>query len=159
MAKDILVAGLGNSLMSDEGVGAAVLAQLRAHGERFPQADFVDLGTSAMRALHAMAGRRKAVFVDCALMDEEPGTIRRFTPEQVRSQKALSGLSLHEGDLLNVIELSRALGECPEEIVIFGIQPQSIEPGEALSPALAARLEEYADLIAVELSGQQSGAR
>ena len=115
------------------------------------QADFVDLGTSAMRALHAMAGRRKAVFVDCALMGEAPGTIRRFTPEQVRSQKALSGLTLHEGDLLKVIELSRTLGECPEEVVIFGIQPECIEPGEALSPILAARLGEYTDAVACEL--------
>lgn len=151
MAKDILVAGLGNSLMSDEGVGVAVLGRLSAEAVRFPRAELVELGASAMRALHAMAGRRKAVFVDCALMGEQPGTIRRFTPEQVRSHKVPSGLSLHEGDLLKVIELSRALGECPEEIVIFGIEPQRVEPGETLSPALAARLAEYADAVAAEL--------
>jgi len=98
-----------------------------------------------------MAGRRKAVFIDCAFMDEAPGTIRRFTPDQVSSQKALAGLSLHEGDLLKIIELSRSLGECPPEVVIFGIQPQSIEPGEALSPALSTRLDEYADAVAAEL--------
>ena len=142
---------MGNTLMSDEGIGVAVLRRLRAQAGRFPRAELVDLGTSAMRALHAMADRRKAVFVDCALMDEQPGTIRRFSPDDVRSQKALSGLSLHEGDLLKVIELSRSLGECPEEVVIFGIQPQSIEPGEALSPALEARLNEYADALAAEL--------
>jgi hydrogenase maturation protease len=132
VAKDILVAALGNTLMSDEGVAVAVLGRLSAEAARFPRAELMELGASAMRALHAMAGRRKAVFVDCALMGEQPGTIRRFTPEQVQSRKALSGLSLHEGDLLKVIELSRALGECPEEVVIFGIEPQSVEPGEAL---------------------------
>ncbi len=150
--KETLVAGLGNSLMSDEGIGVAVLARLAERADRYPRAEFVDLGSSAMRALHAMAGRRKAVFIDCAFMDEEPGTLRRFTPEQVGSRKALAGLSLHEGDLLKIIELSRSLGECPPEVVIFGIQPQSIEPGQALSPALSARLEEYADAVAAELT-------
>ena len=149
--RDILVAGLGNALMSDEGVGAVVLERLSSDGARFPRVEFADLGASAMRALHAMAGRRKAVFVDCALMGEEPGAIRRFTPEQVRSQKALAGLSLHEGDLLKVIELSRALGECPQEVVIFGIQPQQIAPGQGLSPALKARLGQYVDAVAAEL--------
>jgi len=149
--KGILVAALGNSLMSDEGIGVAVLARLRDRAERYPHAEFIDLGSSAMRALHVMAGRRKAVFIDCALMDDEAGTIRRFTPGQVRSRKDMAGFSLHEGDLLKVIELSRALGECPEEVVIFGIQPEKIEPGESLSPVLSMRLDEYANAVAAEL--------
>jgi hydrogenase maturation protease len=149
--EEILVAALGNVLMSDEGVGAAVLARLRERAAYCPRAELLDLGSSPMRALHAMACRRKVIFLDCALMDEQPGTVRRFTPDEVRSRKALGGLSLHEGDLLNVIELSRSLGECPEEVIIFGIQPQRIEPGEALSPALSARLDEYTDLVEAEL--------
>ncbi len=149
--KKTLVAGLGNALMSDEGVGVAVLARLRDRADSFPRAEFVDLGSSAMRALHAMAGRRKAVFVDCCFMDEPAGTLRRFTPDEVSSQKVLAGMSLHEGDLLRIIALSRSLGECPPEVVIFGIQPQTIEPGESLTPALAERLDEYADAVAAEL--------
>jgi hydrogenase maturation protease len=147
--KEILVAGLGNALMSDEGVGVAVLTRLRDRGE--DRADLVDLGSAPMRALHTMAGRRKAVFIDCCFMDERPGTIRRFTPDEVSTQKALAGLSLHEGDLLRVIALSRSLGECSAQVVIFGIQPQSIEPGDLLSPLLSAKLDEYADAVAAEL--------
>ncbi|MFH0952798.1 MAG: hydrogenase maturation protease [Verrucomicrobiota bacterium] len=146
----IVIIGLGNLLKSDEGVGIHVLRALAAGPLDLPGADLVDAGASGMSALHAMANRRKAIFVDCAFMGEEPGAVRRFTPSEVASRKELTGFSLHEGDLLEVIALSRRLGECPEQIVIFGIQPQHVGPGEKLSPALEQRLEKYAEMIRSE---------
>ena len=59
--------------------------------------------------------------------------------------------SLHEGALLDLIALSRRVGECPERIIIFGIQPGTLAPGETLSPVLQARLPEYLALITKEL--------
>jgi hydrogenase maturation protease len=103
-----------------------------------------------MAALHAMAHRRRAIFVDCAFMGAEPGAVRRFTPSQVSSRKELAGFSLHEGDLLDAIELSRQLGECPEQVVIFGIQPERVAPGETLSAVLRDRLAEYVKLVQAE---------
>ncbi len=52
-------------------------------------------------------------------MGLSPGLIHRFTPEQVSSKKLRMRYSLHEGDLLNTIDLSRRLGECPDDITIF----------------------------------------
>ncbi|MBI3986469.1 MAG: hydrogenase maturation protease, partial [Lentisphaerae bacterium] len=121
--KKIVVIGLGNTLMSDEGVGIHLLHRLKARASGFPGVDFVDLGASGLRLVHALAGRKRAILLDCARMGETPGTIRRFTPEEVRTGKKLPGFSLHEGDVLQAIALSRTLGECPESIVVFGIQP------------------------------------
>ncbi len=150
---DILVAGLGNPLMGDEGVGVRVMQRLMdGPTGRFADVQFVDLGTSMMSAVHAMAGRRKVIFIDCALMGEEPGVLRRFTPEDVRSVKVLPRFSLHEGDLLQAIELSRAMGECPDQVVIFGIEPSHVGPGEGLSPALAARVPYYVQAVLAELA-------
>jgi len=112
----------------------------------------LDLGTSRMRALHELEGRDMVVFVDCALMGTEPGTIRRFTPEDVETKKIQPRLSLHEGDLLNTIALAERLGTAPERIVIFGIEPKTIDPGETLSPALAARLDQYVAAIRDEVA-------
>jgi len=147
----VLVAGLGNPLMADEGVGVHIVRELEHRTERFPHVEFLDLGTGGLSVLHAMAGRPKVVFIDCTFMDEPPGTIRRFTPEDAVSAKAALTTTAHASDLLQTIELSRALGECPDEIVIFGIQPEHIEPKPDLSPALAERLSEYADAVAQEL--------
>ena len=148
---DIVVIGLGNPLLSDEGVGVHLVRNLSTLGQCGPGVDFFDLGTAGARILHAIAGRKKAVFIDCAFMDKEPGTIRRFTPDDVRSGKILPRMSLHEGDLMQFIELSRRLGECPDEVVIFGIQPEDLSMGEALSAALADRMDEYVEMIAAEL--------
>ena len=149
--KPTAIIGMGNPLMSDEGIGIHVIAWLQ-QTILADRTDILDLGTSGMRALHELEGRDMVVFVDCALMGTEPGTIRRFTPEDVETRKIQPRLSLHEGDLLNTIALARRLGTAPERIVIFGIEPKTIDPGETLSPALAARLDQYVATIRDEVA-------
>jgi len=148
---DCVVIGLGNTLVSDEGIGCFLVEALSQRADEFPGVDFEELGAAGMRVLHAIAGQRKAVIVDCAIMGTEPGTIRRFTPDDVRTIKSMPGFSLHEGDILRVIDLSRVLGEAPEEIVIFGIEPALLEDCEGLSPLLTDRFEAYIAEIAMEL--------
>jgi hydrogenase maturation protease len=151
MKRSTIVLGLGNPLMADEGIGICLIERLaEAAGDR-PDVDFVDAGTGGLAVLHQIEGRRKAIFIDCAYMDEGPGTIRRFRPEEVRSTKVLAHQSLHEADLLRIIDMARQLGQAPEEIVIFGIQPERIEPGIGLSPALSDRIDEYLAVLLREL--------
>lgn len=152
--KEIIVGGIGNPLMSDEGVGIHVIHQLTAETEYSNIVDFVDLGSSAMNVIHGIAGRKKAILIDCARMGEPIGTIKRFSPEEVISSKDLNHLSLHEGDLLDALALSQKLGECPEDVVIFGIQPDIITFGEELSPSLRERLPEYTRTVIQELNGE-----
>ncbi|UCG47765.1 MAG: HyaD/HybD family hydrogenase maturation endopeptidase [Phycisphaerales bacterium] len=153
MKRETVVLGLGNPLMSDEGVGVRVLERLSALAERYPLVEFVDAGTGGMSLLHLLEGRGKAVIIDCARMGIEPGRIRRFTAEQARSVKRQAHMSLHEADILNIIDLSRELDQCPDEIVIFGIQPKSIRPGQELSRELADRMDDYIDSVCEELDG------
>ena len=58
---------------------------------------------------------------------------------------------MNVGELLNTIELSRRIGECPAEVVIFGIEPARVEMGESLSPALASRLGEYVEAVKADI--------
>jgi hydrogenase maturation protease len=139
--------------MSDEGIGVRVVQRLAGEARRFPGAEFVDAGAAGMKLLHIMSGREKVVVVDCAFMGEEAGTIRRFVPNEVRSGKTLAGFSLHEGDVLSIIHLARRLDEHPPDVVIFGIEPRDVSPGERLSPGLEERLDSYVARIGDELSG------
>jgi hydrogenase maturation protease len=84
-------------------------------------------------------------------MGVEPGRISKFSPEQVHSVKQLSHQSLHEGDLLRILDLARRLGQMPDEVVIFGIQPESTALGDRLSATLSRRTEDYLSLICEEL--------
>lgn len=146
-----IVIGIGNVLLRDEGVGVHVVRWLsELHGD-MNGVEFLDAGAVGMKLVHILQGRRRAVLVDCALMGESPGTLRRFLPEEVHSIKALPGLSLHEGDLLAVIRLCEELGCCPEEIVMLGIEPGVVEPGEGLSPCLAERMDDYLAAVLIEI--------
>jgi hydrogenase maturation protease len=150
--KDIVVIGLGNILLSDEGIGAYIVRQLSNQQDKFLNVDFIDAGAAGMNLLHLIAKRKKAVIIDCAKMGEQPGTIRRFTADEVVSIKRLSHFSLHEIDVLQVINLSKQLGECPAEVVFFGIEPASLESGQKLSKILSAKIDAYTAEICEELA-------
>jgi hydrogenase maturation protease len=151
MEKPVVVLGLGNPLMADEGIGVYLVERLLESAAEYPAVEFVDAGTGGLSILYQIEGHRKAVMIDCAFMDEPPGAVRRFTPEEVESRKVLAHQSLHEADLMRIIALARQLGQAPDEIVIFGIQPERVEPGLDLSPALAERIDEYISMILHEL--------
>ena len=153
LQKSTVVLGLGNPLMGDEGIGVYLVEQLARSAAEYPSVDFLDAGTGGLSVLHYIEGRRKAIIIDCAFMNEEPGVIRRFTPYQVRSRKVLAHQSLHEADLMQILAMARQLGQGPERVILFGIQPERVELGQGLSPALTDRIDEYVSRILSELAG------
>jgi len=151
MKNPVVVLGLGNPLMADEGIGVHLIERLTELAAQYPTVDFVDAGTASLSVLHLIEGRRKAIFVDCAFMDEEPGVIRRFTPGDVRSTKVLARQSLHETDLLRILCLAKQLDQAPEQVVIFGIQPGLVTHSGHLSAALSGKIDAYLSEIISEL--------
>jgi hydrogenase maturation protease len=149
--KSIVVIGLGNILFSDEGIGVHLVRKLSENQNKFPSVEFIDAGTGGMNVLHLIANRKKAVIIDCVKMGKKPGTIKRFEPADVQTTKKMTHFSLHEADILRIIELSRQLGECPNQIVIFGIEPESLELGQKLSKTLSGRIDAYLADICKEL--------
>lgn len=152
MDKETIVLGLGNPLMGDEGIGTHLIEELQKQAENYPDIEFMDGGTGGMQLLHYIAGKKKAVILDCAIMGLAPGTIKRFTPDQVKTVKKLAHLSLHEVDIIRVIELSKQLGECPDEVVFFGIEPEAIIQEMHLTETLAAKIPDYINEILKELT-------
>ncbi len=150
--KPVVALGLGNPLMADEGIGVRLVVQLSRSAAEHPDVEFIDAGTGGLAVLHHIEGRRKAIFIDCAYMGEEPGAIRRFTPQEVCSSKVLAHQSLHEADLLRILDMSRQLGQAPDQVVIFGIQPRRIEPSLDLSSVLENRIDEYLAMLLQELN-------
>jgi hydrogenase maturation protease len=149
--KDVVVISLGNVLLSDEGIGVHLVKRLSNQQHKFPLVDFIDAGSGGMNLLHLIANQKKAIIIDCAKMGTKPGTMKRFTADEVQSVKQLSNYSLHEADILQVINLSRQLGECPEEVVFFGIEPESLEPSQHLSKTLFDKINSYIEVVCKEL--------
>ncbi len=149
----ILLAGLGNPLMRDEGIGIRVIDAIQRRGGLGERVEVCDLGTAGFDLVHQLAARERAVLVDCAAMGEPPGTCRRFRPSDVRSRKTEWRLSLHEGDVLHWIEFTEQVGEAPADIWLIGIQPEVVDYGEGLSPALASRIDEYVEIAVAAATG------
>jgi len=147
MQKDTVVIGLGNPLMADEGVGIEVLSRLAGRHDEFPDVEFVDGGTGGLSLVHKLSGRKRAFIIDCCLMGLPAGSIRVFTPDDVVSTKKLAHFSLHEADILHVINVARQLDDCPDLITICGIEPATIEQRESLSTVLVERLDVYTEQV------------
>ena len=146
------VLGLGNPIMTDEGIGPVLVGRFSHISEQYPGVAFKDVGTGGFSLLYELEDLDKVVFIDCALMAREPGTIKRFTPNDVETIKRLAHFSLHEGDLLSLLDQAKQLDQCPDEVVIFGIQPETVDYGLALTACLADRLDEYITVISDELT-------
>jgi hydrogenase maturation protease len=146
-----VVLGLGNPLMRDEGIGTVLIEKLSALADEFGGIDFIDAGTGGMSILYLIEGREKVIIIDCAYMNSSPGTIKKFRPDQVRSVKKLAHQSLHEVDILKVIELAKQLDNCPPDIIFFGIEPEKIEQGQGLTDTLTEKMQSYMDTILAEL--------
>jgi hydrogenase maturation protease len=149
--KDTVVIGLGNLLLSDEGIGIHLIRKLSEHQDKFPSVEFIDAGTGGMNVLHLIANRKKVVIIDCVKMGKKPGTIKRFEPADVQTVKKMMHFSLHEADILRIINLSTQLGECPNQIIILGIEPESLELGQKLSKTLSDKIDAYSIDICKEL--------
>jgi len=146
MTKRTAVIGIGNTLMGDDGAGVAVLELLKD----IEDAEMIELGTGGINLLHILAKLDAAVIVDAGDFGGQPGEIRSFKPEDVRSIKSI-GYSLHDWDLFTTIKMAGKIGECPDEIVIIAIQPEDITFKMELSETVQNKLPELASAIIEEL--------
>ena len=137
--------GIGNTLMGDDGIGPRLIEEL--HKKRIVGADLIDLGTGGIQLVHELARYNSVIIIDAADMGLDPGEYRIFSPEDAISVKFGRGYSLHDWDLMRSIEISKELGEAPERITIFAIQPRSIKMGGGISPELKMRSDEYIDRL------------
>jgi hydrogenase maturation protease len=150
-AKRIVVLGVGNPLMADEGIGPFLCSEMEKQAQKYPDADFIDIGTAGFPILHKLAGRKKAVIIDCAKMGTVAGTIKKFDMHDVDSVKKLSHFSLHEADILQILKMAQQIGQLPDKVTIFGIEPELIEPSRQLSNLLKGKIQEYITLISEEI--------
>jgi hydrogenase maturation protease len=150
----ILVLGLGNMLLSDDGVGPALLQQFADTRARWDgQVEFLDGGTQGLALLGLLSGRRALIIIDALRTGAPPGTIHRLTlPElhEVSPRRASSGHESNAGELLAAAQL---LDELPDRLFVVGVEPEQIATGIGLSPSVLEALPAASDQIA-SLLGQ-----
>jgi hydrogenase maturation protease len=151
MSRRILVAGVGNVFLGDDGFGVEVVRRLAGRG--LPEGvEVVDFGIRGMDLAYALQGDYEAVvFVDATPRGERPGTVYLIEPE-IEEGEAM--LDTHGMDPVKVIKLSRALGARPTRTLVVGCEPQVVVSGEdyddmimELSEPVRAAVEEAVKLV------------
>jgi hydrogenase maturation protease len=147
-----IVLGLGNTILSDDGVGIYVARALRQ--ELAGRADVLEAELAGLDLVEMLAGYEKAVIIDAIELDgEEPGTVFRLAPDDLRITPRLA--SFHDIDIVTALELGRRLGvEMPSEVIIYAIQVEdALTLGEGCLPAVEAVIPSITAEIAAELVG------
>ncbi|MEL1136393.1 HyaD/HybD family hydrogenase maturation endopeptidase [Desulfitobacterium sp. THU1] len=145
----IMVMGVGNVLLSDEGLGVQFLNVLAQE----PLPDFVELlegGTAGLELVHLIKEVDYLIIVDAINAKDEPGAIFRFEPEDIRVMPSQYEVSFHQVGILEVLAMANILGTAPKTL-IFGVQPKSLEMGLELTPEIRDVLPRVKDLVLQEI--------
>ncbi|MGA3175860.1 MAG: hydrogenase maturation protease [Candidatus Acidiferrum sp.] len=139
----ILVLGLGNTLLSDDGVGPALLDYLSSSAQRWEgQVEFVDGGTQGLALLGRLSGRRALIIVDAVKTGAPPGTIHRMTLGGLRNANPGRAGSAHEGNAGELLAAAQLLDELPNRLFVVGVEPEKIATGHGLSAPVKRALPE-----------------
>lgn len=152
----ILVLGLGNLLLSDDGIGPAVLQQLANSSFMWPkEVEFVDGGTQGLALLAQLEGRRSVIIVDALQTGAPPGTVHRLTLNQLRAISPGRANCGHEGNAGELLAAAQLLGELPDRLFIVGVEPQHVSTGFGLSDMVKQAIPNVLDQVSSLLSQLQ----
>lgn len=153
----MLVLGVGNILLRDEGIGVFIVRELEKR-DLPPEVELFDGGTAGMELLNVVADRKKVIVVDAVKGGDEPGTLYRFTPGDVTEERQLNA-SVHQVGLLEIIEMTDYLNCKPGKVVIIGVEPGRMEWGMELSPEIAGVVPRVIKLVMEEISKNEDSDR
>lgn len=152
--KQITVLGIGNILLRDEGFGVRAVEELLDR-YRFPAAvQVLDGGTLGMDLLRFLTGTKRLVVVDAIAGGGPPGTFYRFAGDEVKAYFR-EKVSLHELGIKDVLAVLEATDRAVEEVIVLGVQPQSLDVGLELTPVVAAALPDTVAAVVAELARWQ----
>lgn len=147
-ADSVLVLGIGNLLMGDEGAGVHAIRRLEGLG--VPEGvHLLDGGTGGFHLLEAMQSASRIVLIDATMDGAPPGTIRRLAPRF--SSDYPRTLTAHDIGLKDMLDAFHLLGSAPD-VVLFAISVEAAELGTELSPAIAAAMDEVGRLVTKEIA-------
>lgn len=148
--KRILVLGVGNVLLQDEGVGVRVVENLQSRYHFSGNVELMDGGTLGLRLLDPIAEADYLIVVDAVQNGQSPGTLYRLPADELAKRVTFKN-SLHQLNLVETLAYAEILGDRPEAVIV-GIEPQDISPwGMELTPIVQSRFAELCSRVLAEI--------
>jgi len=148
--RSILVLGVGNILMSDEGSGVYAVRTLEATYSFSSNVSFLDGGTLGMRLLHPISLAYSLIVADTAILGKAPGTISRLTMDDIRMRTVLKN-SMHQISFSETLTMAEMMGILPATTIIT-IEPVDIETMSVeLTPVITGKMNSFCEILLSEI--------
>ena len=142
--------GVGNVLMTDEGIGVHVANKLMECSLP-PQVEVLDGGTMGFDLIHHMEGRQHLILIDAVQTDEPGGTIFKFSPREISEYVRQAKLSFHQLGFMDMLKVAGFIDMQLPEILVFGVQPFDIGMGTTLSSKMEAKVSKIIEMVLEEV--------
>lgn len=146
----VLVLGLGNVLLGDDGLGAAAVARLERDYRAPPRVRLEDGGTLGLSLLGLLADSEHVILVDAIAADSPPGTLIRLDGADV-SDAVRDRLSPHQVGVADLLDAARLIDRYPATVTLLGLVPDSIDLAVDRSSIIDDRLDELIGAIVQEV--------
>ena len=145
----ILIAGIGNRLMGDDGFGPRVVDLLLSRD--LPDGvEARDFGTAGITIATELSNYDIAIFLDSAEFEGEPGTLERSRLEveaEIDDSVELARFTLHEVGLEGLLKFSKSIGTLPEKVYLISCKPKILVPSLELSHEVEIAVKEAASMV------------
>ncbi len=153
--ENVIVLGVGNILLGDEGVGVRVVEEL-GKLEMPENVELVDGATLGLDLLPVIDRADRLIIIDVVKAGSEPGTIFKFTPQDLEVPSEPGRMSLHQVSLLEVLAMAEMLSGRTPQTIIFGVEPKEIDWGREISPEIANKIPALIELVIAEIARSQA---
>jgi hydrogenase maturation protease len=139
--KKVLIGGIGNVLLGDDGVGPYLARLLDACFEFEDEVEVIDLGTPALDLIDQISGKDVVILIDSVDTGEVPGTVILYRKEEIMRQRPAVRMDPHSPALVDALLSAELFGVASANILLFGIAAETFEPSCCLSKAVNASLD------------------
>jgi hydrogenase maturation protease len=146
ITKNITILGIGNTLFSDEGVGIHLLPILEAALKNYENIEIIEGLTDGMKLLGPVEDAENLIIIDAINAGKPGGSIIKLEGDEIPAYFGIK-MSIHQLGFQEVLLAAKMRERYPKQIVMFGMQPTSLELGIGLTETNQARLEELAQRV------------
>jgi hydrogenase maturation protease len=140
--KKILIGGIGNVLLGDDGVGPYAAALLVAHYEFAEGVEVIDLGTPALDLIDQISGKDAVILMDSVEAEAAPGTVLRYRKAEIMLHSPGVRMDTHSPALVDALFAASLFAIAPTDVLLVGVQAESYDAGCKLSEPVKASLNE-----------------
>jgi len=145
-----LVLGAGNVLLRDEGVGIRAIEELQRRYDFPDEVHLLDGGTSGIELLRFFDGVDHLIIIDAISAGKPPGTVMRVEGDDVPATFE-TRITPHQLGLSDLLATARLTDVMPGHLVLFGVEPRTMESGLDFSPEVKGALEKLTGHVVGEL--------